>query len=337
MAKRSFNKKARTLQPAVMKLNFRIPKTSPDFVSYIDLSLCVSRLNRRFYRQGLNWAVGNVRFTTLAAADSVSGAQSYVSSLPHTWVTANAWMKTFSLWKRQQDEAIAESVSQDAVARFRDFKIFMEPGHTPANVMNPVQVGPGRFPFPGHTGLQTCPEVDQPEEWAFSEVVIPNDAGVAGDTQEYTLHMVGADTVVPPSKGMILGYANSRAFPQSPDPVSNAVANSFMQQMFDVGETSDEVTSNAQFKNDELPYAQVAYPGGGANFVELENQGYNNNQSTIGVNTWNTGPFTAPCGLLRIDLQGFTTAETAGDWHIITISLVPGDHRGYLCETMEEF
>jgi hypothetical protein len=248
-------------------------------------------------------------------------------------------MKSYSLWKRQQDEALAESESQEAAGRFRDFKIFMEEGHhVGANLLAPISVGPGRFPMIGAQGLETGPEVLPPEEWGYTQIVIPNDAGVAGDTQEYLLHMVGGDHNNPSaSKGMITGYANSRSFPQSPDPVSPVVANSWMQQMFDVGETSDEVLSNAQFKNDELPYDQDAYPGGASNFIELESQGYNNNQSTVGVNTWSTGPFTAPCGLIRVDLRGFTIAEADGDYHLITIELVPGNHRGYLCETMEEF
>jgi hypothetical protein len=340
MAKKTYNKKARTLQPAVMKLNFRLDASSPDRRAYIDISQSLSQINRRFYRQGLNWAVANVRFTTLAAANATEGAQSYVSTLPHTWATANAWMKTFSLWKRQQDEALAESVSEETAARFRDFKIYMEEGDLFSDRLRPCQVGPGRYPSPGWQGLQTSPEVEPSENWEPSQVVIPNDAGVAGDTVEYFLHMVGGDTSTPASKGMIVGYSDSRSQPQSPDPVGQSVSLSFMNQMFDVGETLTEVTANAQFRNDELPYDQDNYPGGGSNFIELESQGYNNNQSTIGVNTWNTGPFTAPCGLLRVDLTGFAIGSIDPypvDWHIITVTLVPGDHRGYLCETMEEF
>ena len=158
MARRSYKNKTRSLQPAVMRLNFRIASISPDFTGYIDISECVSRLNRRFYRQGLNWAVGNIRLTTLAAQSTIVGAQSYVSSLPHTWTVANAWMKSYSLWKRQQDDALAESESHEAAGRFRDFKIFMEEGHhIGANLLAPISVGPGRFPMPGAQGLQTGP------------------------------------------------------------------------------------------------------------------------------------------------------------------------------------
>ena len=339
MAKRSFNKKARALAPAVMKLNFAIPRNSSS-IHFISISHSVSRLNRRFYRQGLNWAVGNVKVVLLptqVAAPGVTtvGAECYISTIPHTWTVANAWMKSFSLWKKQQDDALALTDSQETAARFRDFKISMDGIHVVGSDLSPVSVGPGNAPFPGHIGLQIGDPVLASEEWTRSQIVIPNDGGVVGATAEYSLHMTGPD--IANSKSMTVGYGNSRNYPQSPDPVGPPIIDSFMVQMFDVGMDTSEVTDNAQFRNDELPYDQNQYPGGATNFINLECQGYTLNQSTVGLNTFNTGPFTAPCGLIRIDLNGITPDETKGDYTIVTVDLVPGDHRGYLAETMEEF
>jgi len=330
MAKRK--SKARALQPAVMKLNFAIPHGIQ--TSYCSISHCVSRLNRRFYRQGLNWAIANVKITQLPASAVGSGATCYVNSLPHTWSTANSWMKSYSLWKKQQDDALALTDSEETVARFRDFKISMETGHTVGTDLSPVSVGPGRSVGPFQTGLLSGQQIDPSEEWIGSQIVVPND-GAAGVNTEYLLHMVGADTAT--SKGIIQGYADSRAVPQSPDPVGPDIQLSWMQEMFDVGFDNQFVTNNAQARNNELPYDQDAYPGGSTNFIELENQGYNLNRSTVGLNVYNTGPFTAPCGLLRFDFLDDTVIAGSTNMNMITVTLVPGNHRGYLAETMEEF
>jgi len=191
MARRSYKNKTRTLQPAVMKLNFAVPHGTQ--TSYLSISHCVSRLNRRFYRQGLNWAIANVKITQLPASAVGSGSTCYVNSLPHTWSTANAWMKSFSLWKRQQDEAMALTSSQETVARYRDFKISMEDGHTVGTDLSPVSIGPGRTFGPFATGILTGQQIDPSEEWVGSQIVVPND-GAAGVNTEYSLHMVGADT-----------------------------------------------------------------------------------------------------------------------------------------------
>ena len=322
--------KARALQPAVMKMYFIAGYNSAQQI--VSLSHSASRLNRRFYRQGLNWAVKNVSVTTLPAATPALGSVAYVNTIPHTWASANAWMKSYTLWKRQQDEALANSDSQETAARFRDFKISMEDGHTVGSDLSPVNMGPGRIvgPFPTH--VVTSGPVLVSEEWMPSEIVIPND-GAPGVTNQYTLHMVGPH-VAGTSKGLIQGYADSRAVPTSPDPSGPNIFNSWMQEMFDVGEDTGFVTNNAQNTNDELPYDQLDYPGGDTNLVQLETQAFNLNQSTIGRNTFNTGPFTAPCGLIRFD---FTGQAESSEMNIICVELVPGSARGYLTETMEEF
>jgi len=182
--------------------------------------------------------------------------------------------------------------------------------------------------------LQIGPEIAPSEEWLGSEIAIPNN-GAVGVTDEYLLHMVGVNT--PGSKGIVDGYQDSRSFPQSPDPAELNPETSWFNLMHDVGMDSQEVVSNATDRNDELPYDQNEYPGAGTNFMELECQGYKLNQSTVGLNTFNTGPFTAPCGLIRIDILGTAQTEDTGDYNLITVELVPGNQRGYLTETMEEF
>jgi len=338
MARRSYKNKTRSLQPAVMKLHFAVPvPEGGNSTSYIDLSQCVSRLNRRFYRQGLNWAISNVKVTQQPAIIAGNGSTAYVSSLPHTWTVANSWLKAFNAWRTQQDAAVESAGAESAVARFRDFKVSMESGHTVGTGLSPVNLGPGRTLGPFQSGLIATAEVDASEEWIGSQIAIPND-GAPGVTNEYTLHMIGElDSAIGNSKGIVQGYALSRAYPQSPDPIAPGVSTGWMSEMIDVGDDSGLVITNAEYNNNELPYDQDEYPGGETNFIQLETQGYNWNQSTTGINTWNTGPFTAPCGLLRVDFMDQSAVTGSNGYNIITVELVPGNHRGYLCETMEEF
>jgi len=332
MARRS---KTRNLQPAVMKLYFAVP--AGDSLSYLSLSHSASKVNRRFYRQGKNWAVANMKITQMPASATGTGSTCYVNTLPHTWSTANAWNKAYHAWKQQQDESVEQSGSESVVARYRDFKVSMEDGHTVGVDLSPVTLGRGRFIGPIPTsGPYVGGSVDASEEWDASQIVVPND-GAPGNAVEYNLHMVGPDFAQ--SKGLIAGYESSRSYPQSPDPVSPTPgsADNWLRAMFDVGDDNSMVQNNAAFNNNELPYDQTNYPGGAVNFIQLETQGFNWNRSTTGVNTWSTGPFTAPCGLIRVDFVDQGTIEGSTNLNIIEVTLVPGNDRGYLTESMEEF
>ena len=79
MAKRSYSRKGSKIQPAVQTFTFVSEVTGPT----IDLSQCASLMNRRFYRQGINWAVAGFKFA------SESPGRITVSKLPNTWVMSN--------------------------------------------------------------------------------------------------------------------------------------------------------------------------------------------------------------------------------------------------------
>ena len=320
MARRMSNK----IQPAVMTITLPTPSVSGGGTgrSYVDLSQVASLVNRRFYRQGLNWAVAGFKVSSLQPG-SVSMAK-----LPNTWVTSNAWEKAFRAWNKQQMDAIEEAGAESAVARFRDFKVFADPTHVTAGVATnllPVDYG-------GNTYAAG--------EWDESIIVVPNvtpDAsGSEVDPIEYRLHMVGINNNAGLSRGVIEGYADSRAYPQSPDPVSPIIGsgNNWLRDMFDVGNDSSEITENATDRNDDLPYPQVNYPGGELQAPDLEFHDFttifeSNPTNGIGTQRLKGGNF--PCGLIAFDWSPVNSANL-----VIQIDLVPGNHRGYLCEPMTE-
>ena len=302
-------------------MQFTLSKANDDsYVSnYIDLSQCASALNRRFYRQGINWAVSG--FTVL----SQGTGNVTIQKIPNTWVASNAWQKTFLIGTQQMD-AVKEAGAESAVSKFRDFKIHADATHVAAGFANnllPVDIA-GTEVMDG--------------EWEASTIVIPN-FGTPGTNYEPFLHMVGDDVGgAGGSKGMIKGYAGSRATPFSPDPVSPDIGNNenWFQSMFDVGDNNEDIMDNATDRNNELPYDQTNYPGGDTNmpYLETVDETYITS-TTVGGKTHMAGS-TFPCGLIRVRNQsddrdnGWPTALK------LYVHLVPGEHRGYLCEPMQE-
>lgn len=302
------------LQPSVMTLNF-----SGD--GFIDISQAASLVNRRFYRQGLNWAVSGftVQFTG-AATGNVR-----IETLPTTWVSSNAWHKSFALWLQQQNEVMEQYDGQSTIAKFRDFKIYMDTVHAvegvAANLLPTYGDGSAFF---------------TPGEWEYSQIVVPNilaDAsGSTVDPVEYYLHMVGASTAPGGvSRGMIDGYQFSRSFPQSPDPVAPAQDSddNWMRNMFNVGNDSDVISDNATDKNDDLPYPQVDYPGGDTQAPGLQLHSAHAVSSTTISNRFTIPGCMVPCGLIKF-------SNDTGVNALLQIHLVPGNHRGYLAEPMQD-
>ena len=82
------------IQPAVQTMVFRFDVDSGQQMNFIDLSQCASILNRRFYRQGLNWAVSGFKVLTQQEGE-IS-----IQKLPNTWIMSNAWEKSFRAWQQ---------------------------------------------------------------------------------------------------------------------------------------------------------------------------------------------------------------------------------------------
>lgn len=325
-------RKSKKLEPAVQTLSFSMVNSG---TNYIDLSRAASAINRRFYRQGLNWAVSSIQFTLVGAG---TGSIT-VSKIPNTWMSANGWKKTFTLWNKQQMDALADSGSESAAAAFRDFKIYLDQGmvNAPAQTDYNLPID-GQILVPHDAGsiiagVPTTRLVNE-GEWEYSEIVIPNFTA-PGVTEEFLLHMVGPNTsLAGNSRGVIEGYAHSRAYPQSPDPVSPNIhgTDNWMREMFDVGEDTADATLNATTRNDELPYDQVEYPGGETNIPGCEIVGYSflNNGSQTGIGQSSIGGTNFPCGLIRLD------SALSGGFVNVQVRLVPGMHRGYLAESMQD-
>ena len=337
---------SKKVQPMPLKLNFKM--LSGTQTAYIDLFREVSKVSRKFIRQGQIAAIGNIRVTMPPAADPTVGSGFYISAMQNTWGVSNAWEKSFAMWNEQQQTSIEESGSQSALARFRDFKVYLDEQHWQANdptagptspkQLNAVNLGPFNTagPYPSSVIVPGGAYVLKDGEWEYSQIVIPND-GAVGNTVEYHLMMHGADTTAvatyPGSKGMLQGYAASRSVPQPGPSLAAPVKTSWMSEMFDDGDNQSQIVDNATARNNDLPYDQDEYPGGATNYVGPENKAWLVNRSTVGVSQFNLGGMVAPCGLLRLDSVNVVDGV---DDIIIEIELLPGHSRGLMAAHMQD-
>ena len=312
---------ARKIEPAVLTLNFDIGQSN---VNYLDLAKALSEVNRRFYRQGMNYAVAGFRFGYVGN-DSPTVR---VSCLPNTWPVGASWHKFFSKWQEQQNEALKASGSLEAKSRYNDFKIYFDRFMKTSTNLRPIS--------PGGFTTNAASEFFHEGEWQYSNVVVPNDGGVAGNSVEYGVHMIGdAGTQ---QVGMIEDYSLSRNLPFSPDPNAPDIDTSILSKMFDKGGEMTDVVENAIDKNDDVPYELEDYPFGSLN------------PGTIGVNIHREIQFTAttignfqnmdgtmvPCGLIQITQNLDSTTDNTNTWLTMQVFLVPGNYRGYLAQPMQE-
>lgn len=343
MAKRMKSK----IQPAVLKMNFIYTVASAGKESkHIDLSQCASLLNRRFYRQGLNWAVSSIKLTTEGASGSVS-----INKLPNTWVMSNAWEKSFRAWQKMVKEATLDT---SVKPKFLDYKIYMNQDHH--NVGFDANLMP-------HSAADLNNPIQQatPGEWSSAKFIIPNTvAGASGGILNFEAIAVGDSFPGAGATGLdavsiIQGYANSRALPNIQDPnvpddSDNAGGNSpdnWIAAIDNEGTLQDQVvlddmiTENTQapypFENGTdpstgLPFGDTMYPGGANQLstLEIHDQNYITTTTIGGATHFTGGNF--PCGLIELSTFGFK----AGDDLLWEITLVPGSHRGYLAEPMTE-
>jgi hypothetical protein len=331
-------RRMKKIDPAVKTLTFAVGEGG---TTYIDISLAASIANRRFYRQGLNWAVSGMTLWSNGASQTIS-----VMKLPDTWVAYNAWMKSFKLWQDMNDQVL--DVEPHIQGRYQDFKIFMDADHRDNTAANPFQIdaitagktmlpvvrntGGGSFDLPVLTGMS----------WDPSEFVFPDP--VAGTADNYHAHMVGENSTTAigdseGSKSLILGYAYSRARPNVTDPnvPIDVSTKAWMNDVFDYGDQNPEIREDLAEENDTPPYPIAGdesnveyYPGGFSNLNGLEvivpsltitgTTDYSGRMQIPGFN--------CPCGLICIRNSGAM---------FIQLHLAPGTHRGYLAVPMQEF
>lgn len=331
------------IEPAVLTLSFQTTAVGGAGVvrDYIDLSQVASLVNRRFYRQGINWAVGGFKFLRPSGFEG----SVRVAKLPNTWVMANAWEKSMRTWTKMNNEALAETES--VRPRFLDFKVYADADHHQAGYVGNL------LPI-SSTAVYTA------GEWEASKASIPlvSPAGVfqPGETVQREFIAVGASypgasaVTTFDALSLIEGYAASRGLPNIADPntptdapdIGGGTPENWMGAIFNEGTNQvsdvleDMITENNQapypFENDGVNF-DTMYPGGANQGVGLQihDLEYFTPTTIGGATRLKGGNF--PCGLIQVLTQNLGVESAS---LTLQIDLIPGNHRGYLCEPMTE-
>ena len=343
MAKRKYSPKRNKIEPAVQTMTVTLPTVAPGATGthFVDLSQIASICNRRFYRQGINWALSSIKIRSPAGAVGIIS----LSKLPNTWVLSNAWEKSMRTWSKMTREALSESSS--VRPKFLDFKIYADAAHHQAGF------GANLLPIDLAGAAATV------AEWEPSKVIIPNSANPGFSTEREIVAVGPNFPGVGPSGfnavSMIEGYAASRGLPNILDPntpddaasVDGANPANWMQAIFNEGTNQDEqIIEDMTSENNVAPYpfengpivgggtfGDTMYPGGANQLATLQPHDIESiTGTTIGGTTRLKGG-NFPCGLMRFD---FLNQSLEAQGLNIQLEFIPGSHRGYLCEPMTE-
>jgi len=342
MAKRKYSSKRSKIEPSAQTLTFQFsvpPDTNQNFT--LDTSQCASLVNRRFYRQGINWAVGGQKLIVQPSAGGNTNGLIICGKLPNSWIMANSWEKAMRAWTKMNREALAETES--VRPKFLDFKIYADAIHHSAGYANnllPVALGTGTPATPG--------------EWESAKIVVPTSGGIT--TSEFEAIAVGASFPGVGASGfnavsLIEGYAASRGLPNIADPNTpddaadvgpTATPENWIAAMFNEGTGQDsDVLDNMITENNIAPYpfendgvnTDTMYPGGANQLTGLQIHDYSQITNTSLSSTTRLKGGNFPCGLIRYNVTNTSDSEM---FITLLLDMVPGSHRGYLCETMTE-
>lgn len=342
-SKGKMTRRSKKIEPAVQTMLFQAPAVSANSAAhYIDLSQSASIVNRRFYRQGINWAVSKITIYSQTFAGQV-----VITKLPETWTMSNAWEKSFRSWQEMNEKALEDTES--IRPRFMDFKIYADDGH------HNVGFAGNLLPISG----ANPPVVANPGEWESSKISIPT-SGATGNATDFELIATGASfqgaspVTTLDAVSLIEGYAASRGLPYTSDPNvpddaddvgPTGTPENWMGALTNEGTDQDKDVLarmvRASAENNQAPYpfeddgvnADTMYPGGANQLTGLQVHSFELlTPTTVGGQTTVKGGM-FPCGLIKVE-----AIPDSGNVPIllIQVDLVPGHHRGYLCEPMTE-
>jgi len=351
MAKGNPMQYIRKPEPAVLEIEFALAAGT----SYLDINQVLSVMNRKFLRQGMQIPVASmeVQFQPIPGQPLPTGSVT-IEKLPTTWVLANAWVESFKTWQTMNNKALegTESISP----RFMDFKIYADSAHHALGF--DANITPNMINF-------------RQGEWESSKVYIPiasSLAPVAGDDTMHDLELIATGANYPgvsaatglDAVSLIEGYAAGRALPPSgtdpnvpadasdvagldPENWMSAISNEGVTQSHEILEDLISENNSAPYPFEGGPiqgagpgvfYPDTVYPGGG---IQYDGDGMQFHDKLLITSSTIGGSDTAiggvfPCGLVKFNT---VLADAAASITLI-LRLLPGDHRGYLQEPMQE-
>ncbi len=292
---------------------------------YVDSGQSLSIVNRKLFSQKKCYAISDIQFaiSPSVAYDTIIVV---VSTAGDTWSVHNAWTKSHALHTEMQDLVLDDNPSVKGT--WAEFKVFLDGEHR--NAVNGAGAPGNLQPFDGAGNLVLD------GEWDYSTFVMPQHdvdpaTGEPLAADETNVHLLGPNLGASGallSAGLVEAYSLSRATVQPEDPsVPAGMGDSFFNLLTDSGSQEPELALVIEGENDEPPYDQLSYPGGGANapvpFVTAFDTA--NTASPNGI----INGFIAQCGLFKITTSAFLNGEKVASPEVsVLVNYAPGTYKG---------
>lgn len=293
---------------------------------YLDTAECLSAVNRKLFRQGYCYGIESIEFDfTGADPSAVDQVQLTAKTAADDWVTNNAFVKGHALFNEMNDLVLKDNPSIQS--KWADYKVFLDSNH--------------RSTYFASGNAQPLADVGVAYgmgEWNYSDYVLPQHTvnvgtGAPLPADQTNAHLIGPDVGSIAagnlqSVGLIQAYADSRAtvFPDAPNTPAG-FADSFFNVLTDSGSQEPELAGVIRAENDNPPYDLNNYPGGSTNAPVAVGADFST--ATIGAPNAVVGPFVAPCGLMRLNLQSYFQGAQAASFPVLMrVTLMAGKYKG---------
>lgn len=319
-------KRMKKIKPSVTVLRYQMGYSTTGITRYIDIARDLSKVNRKLYRQGMQYAIAGITVISDVAGDPTAAPtlDFQVKTAGNTWVTQNAWTKGYALWRQMNKEVLDDNPSVQG--KWADYKVYLTEDMAAANTLDNLDGAGGTYPS---------------NEWAISTYVVPqHDVNPADGTvlaaEEWVAALCGPDDEPNKRFSLIKAYEESRATVQDVAPnVPAALPTSFYLRLTDDGSQDPELAAVIEDANDQPPYSIVDgdYPGGSgftvnASLTLQQREIINSYQPNAHI-----GGFVANCGLIQVNCKEISKIDEPGNVDIL-IHLIPGTYNGILAERM---
>lgn len=306
-------KKARPV-PAVrhLRYQFQLGAAGAEQSFYIDLARDLSAVNRRLMRQGRNYHIKSVSFISRDTPNNGNYVQ--LCTVPDSWMARNAWRRGFQLHQSMNKDAIDKTGMS---GKWADYKVFMDTDHR-------ADYFSGTMLIPKDSANNNV----SLGEWIYSLYTAPT--AVAGATDQYQAHFMGPHGGLPgayTSVALIKSYGDSRATVsfESPTVQPDADADPFLN-LFDHGDTVNQIVDQLELDGDAPPYDLNVYPGEDGNMAKAIVV----KQTALVDGKANVGGFSVLCGLLEVEASSTLENDTI----TMLVELKEGSYRGVAADVI---
>lgn len=244
-------------------------------IFYLDLAQSLSIQERKLHRQ---MSVRHVHGGLLK--DTNQNATIHLNTLPNTWAVRTAIRRGFKLWTKMNRQAM-EGMTGAIRPKYHDYKVFMNEHHQAWYALNahigqrPVDAN--SVTIPSGEWLPAKYVSEDPDIGAAVASGLADPAGADLNPDQFYAHVVGPHVTASgygapggdnyTSVGLVQSWMDTRP-QQDPDNEPNIqtqaqLAFDPLANLFDEGDTVDELLENLESINDDTPYNAERPWGGG--------------------------------------------------------------------------